>query len=302
MYQNQNKGISAGIAAGVFWGTPFLVPMVLSDFSSFEVTFGRFLFFGIVSLFYLPRLIKLVTQLSSREYIQLFVLSATGFWLYTLLLFAGVKLTNGVISSLIIGCMPLTITMFSKPVYNLRLISGLLLIVVGITCLLVVPIFSQGIGAISIFGVFLLFIALAMWTWFGVYNSRFMQSHQHIKSLDYSSLIGLISLACMLPMFGIINGFSALIHNPHIISYVFWTAVLGVGASWLANILWAYSAKNCPGSIAGALIVSETIFGLVYSFIFAWRLPHLNESIAMLCLIIGVVLVIKSQLGKRHQK
>lgn len=298
MYQNQNKGIGAGIIAGVFWGTPFLVPMVLSGFTSFEITFGRFLFFGIISLFSLPRILKLVRQLSFKEFIQLLVLSATGFWLYTLLLFAGVKLTNGVISSLIIGCMPLTITLFSKPAFNSRLVF----IIAGICSLLLIPILKNGIGnSINTIGVFLLFVALAMWTWFGIYNLKFMQSHQHIKSLDYSSIIGVVSLICMLPIFGFINGFANLIHHKELFDYVFWCIVLGVGASWLANVFWAYSAKNCPGSIAGALIVSETIFGLIYSFIYAWRLPEVHEIFAMVFLILGVILVIRSQLGRKNK-
>jgi drug/metabolite transporter (DMT)-like permease len=300
MYQHQNKGIGAGIGAGVFWGTPFLVPMVLTSFTSFEITFGRFLFFGIISLFYLPRIIQLMRQLNAKELLQIFILSATGYWLYTLLLFAGVKLSNGVISALIIGCMPITITMFSKPIYNLCLICGLVLISIGIFCLLAIPLLDNGLGgSISLRGVLLLFIALAMWTWFGLYNSRFMHCHQYIKSLDYSSMMGFVSLVCMLPIFGIVNGFSSLLHHPQLLSYIFWCVILGVGASWLANVFWAYSAKNCPGSIIGALIVSETIFGLIYSFIYAWRLPYMHELIAIICLMLGVTLVLKSQLGQK---
>lgn len=49
MYRSQNRGIMAGILAGVFWGTPFLVPMVLANFSGLEITFGRFFFFGLIS-------------------------------------------------------------------------------------------------------------------------------------------------------------------------------------------------------------------------------------------------------------
>ena len=78
-------------------------------------------------------------------------------------------------------------------------------------------------------------------------------------------------------------------------NFVIWSAVIGVGASWIANIFWAYSAKNCPPSIGGSLIVSETIFGLLYSFILQQRFPFWNEIAAIVLLIMGVLLTIRSQ-------
>ncbi len=303
MNNNLNKGIIAGILAGVFWGTPFLVPMVLNNFTSFEITFGRFLFFGLISLFNLSRIIKLIKTLSFREIAKIFVLSATGFWLYTLILLTGVKLTDGVIASLIIGCLPLTIIICSRPRLNHYLLYGLLLIILGIVCLLVLPILLGGIAAstligVEISGILLLIAALVIWTWFSISNSYFMISHQQIDPMDYSSLIGVISIIFIFPAFGCINGFSDLLNSPDITHFLIWTAVLGLGASWVSNIFWAYSAKNCPPSIGGALIISETIFGLIYSFIFEQRWPHFNEVFAIIFLIGGVLLVIYSQKDK----
>ena len=120
MHPNQNKGIAAGISAGIFWGTPFFIPIVLADFSAFEIMFGRFAFFGLMSLFYLPQTVRLLKSVTVKEIFHIFLLSAAGYWFYTLMLFSGIQLTNGVVSSLIIGCIPLTITLFSKPNFNGR--------------------------------------------------------------------------------------------------------------------------------------------------------------------------------------
>ena len=296
---NQSKGIISGVLAGVFWGTPFLVPMVLSNFNALEITFGRFFFFGLVSLIFLPRVVRLCRQLTLRELLNVFILSITGYWLYTWALFYGVKLIGGVISSLIIGCLPLTIILLSKPCFNKKLWLGLCLILIGLACLLLFPLlknkFDFNSANMNPLGLISVFLALVLWTYFGIKNSRFMASHQEIKALDYSCLIGLFNLVCMLPAFWLSEGFSGLLGYPHFWSYVFWSAVLGLGASWIANIFWAYSAKICPPSIGGALIVSETIFGLLYSFIFERRLPHYNELIAIIVLIVGVILSIRSQ-------
>jgi drug/metabolite transporter (DMT)-like permease len=293
----QNKGIIAGIAAGFFWGTPFIAPVVLSSFSSFEITFGRFLFFGLISLCSLPRIIKLLATLNRQQIFKVLILSSTGFWLYTLMLFAGIQLSNGVIASLIMGCLPLTVILFSKPQLNFSLLGGVCLILIGLTSLLVAPLLNQNLSfsGIRLSGIILLFIALFMWTWFAIQNSYFMHANQSIKSVEYSSLLGIINLAIMLPIFILFQGPSRLLAHEGLLNFLMWAMILGFGASWISNILWAYSSKHCPPSIGGALIVSETITGVTYNFIYAERLPYPHETIAILSLICGVMLVIRSQ-------
>ncbi len=295
-YPNKNKGIGAGIAAGIFWGTPFFVPIVLADFSAFEIMFGRFLFFGLISLCYLTRIIRLFKELSGRDFFQIFLFSATGYWLYTFFLFLGIKLTNGVIGSLIIGCIPLTLTLFSKPIFNTRLVFGLIFILTGMGFLLGVPLMSGGVhGSISLTGLLLLGVALASWTWFGIKNAQFLHKHPQIKAQDYSSIMGLLSFVIVLPIFALSTNLSTFIHHPHLVNFLGWSAVLGLGASWLSNMFWVYCSKNCPSSIIGALLISETLFALLYSFIYAWRLPFIHEIVAIVCLVFGVIVIVNSQ-------
>ena len=300
MYQNQNKGISAGILAGVFWGTPFLVPLVLASFSSIDITFGRFLVFGLISCFALPKIIKLFRDFSLSDLFMLLALSATGFWLYTIVLFIGVKLTNGVIAAQIVGTLPLTITLFSNPRFNYRLWLGLFSILLGMTTLLIVPLFNADIFHVTFqhihpMGILVLLLALGMWTWFAIANARFIVKHPYVRALDYSSLMGILSLLCMLPIMAISHDFHALFINPNLNVFIFWCVVLGLGASWIANVFWAYCCKNTPSSVYGTLIVSETIFGLIYSFIFQHRLPYFYELISIALLITGVVMTVHSQ-------
>ena len=100
----------------------FLIPMVLANFSSLEITFGRFLFFGLISLCSLPKLIKVLQSFTMREIIRVIILSTTGFWLYSLILFIDVRESNGIIASLIIGSLPVTVTLFSRLNFNQHLI------------------------------------------------------------------------------------------------------------------------------------------------------------------------------------
>lgn len=301
MYKYQNRGIVAGIISGVFWGTPFVAPMILNQHSALDVTFGRFFFFGIAGLFFLPNVIRLFRQFSIREKIMVFALATSGFWLYMLFLSLGVQGSSGVIGSLIIGSLPVTITLFSKPNFNLRCFLGLGLILLGLGFLLY-PQIASGNMSFTWHGLTYLLIALFMWTWFAIKNSHFMAARPFIKSTDYSSLIGVVNFVVIIPIYlASGNSIIHLIHAADMMTYLVCSLVLGLGASWLANVFWAYSATHCPPAVGGTLIVSETVFGLLYSFIYFKRLPFLNEYMAIAFLIVGVILVITSQrLNKAH--
>ena len=304
MSEQQTKAIAAGIISGAFWGTPFLAPLILSEYSSIEIAFARFLFFGVISLVSLPRLIVLLRKFTLADFLQAILICATGFWLYTITLFAGVKLTNGVVAALIIGTLPLTITLCSKPQINYKLICGLTLISVGIIVLLAVPLlYSHGpessLSNVHLSGIFLLLIALVMWTWYAIVNSRFILKHSQMSSLDYTSLMGILSLIFMLPIFLVTHDVKPMLLHSQFFQLILWGGIMGIGASWVANFFWAYCCRYTPASIYGTLIVSETVFGLIYSFIFQHRFPYLNESIAIVLLIFGVIATIRSQQSRR---
>ena len=87
MYVNQDKGIVAGLASGFFWGTPFVVPMILHTYTALDITLGRFLFFGIFSLIYAKQSWQLFISFNLQQRLKLILLATTGFWLYTLTLY-----------------------------------------------------------------------------------------------------------------------------------------------------------------------------------------------------------------------
>ena len=69
-----------------------------------------------------------------------------------------------------------------------------------------------------------------------------------------------------------------------------WSATLGLLSSWLATWLWNLASGRIPGEMLGYLIVSETVFGLIYAMLAAWHLPSSLEILGIVLLIGGVVL------------
>ena len=63
---------------------------------------------------------------------------------------------------------------------------------------------------------------------------------------------------------------------------------LAVGASWLGTGLWNAASKRVPLTLSGQLIVFETLFALLYGFVYDARLPRPLEAAAIGLLIAGV--------------
>ncbi|MBU6155044.1 MAG: DMT family transporter [Bdellovibrionales bacterium] len=293
-------GLFAGASTGVFWGVPFLVPQVLPGYSPFEIAFGRFFFFGLMGFFFAKGALSIVRSLSPVERFRVFLLSASGFWFYSSVLFWSIRQTDGILSSLVLGMLPVTIPLCTpgKKSGGVGFYSGLLLIAAGLVLL-----FAGGGGLDSplqhtnrIAGVIGLFVCLGMWTWFSISNSAFLQDRKEISRRDFSSLMGLISFGCLLvvsvpTLLGASWG-----GRESALLYVCFSALLGVGSSWFANWLWNVASVHLPSEISGTLLVFETIFGVLYTLIFQARLPDFRELIAVVLCLVGVLLAIIAQI------
>jgi drug/metabolite transporter (DMT)-like permease len=72
---------------------------------------------------------------------------------------------------------------------------------------------------------------------------------------------------------------------------MFWIAngLLALGASVIGNQLWNIASRKVPVTLSGQLILFETLFALLYSFIYHQRLPRGLEVAAIVLLTAGVL-------------
>jgi len=69
---------------------------------------------------------------------------------------------------------------------------------------------------------------------------------------------------------------------------------IGLGSSWLATILWNMASQRLPASLCGQLIVSETLFALLYSFLWEYRWPTAVQWAAAALFTAGILASIKA--------
>jgi drug/metabolite transporter (DMT)-like permease len=222
-----------------------------------------------------------------------------------MLLALGVKLAGVAPTSLIIGLLPISVTLIGHKDHGAvplrRLALPLLVVAAGIACINV-DLFIHAGAAGAALGTTLLGVlcaagALLCWSWYAVDNARYLKRNPHFSSAEWSALYGissgLIALLIGLVAFALhqddVTGAAALATGR--VWTMFWIAngLLALGASVIGNHLWNIASRSVPMTLSGQLILFETLFALLYGFIYQQRLPRALELVAIALLVTGVL-------------
>jgi drug/metabolite transporter (DMT)-like permease len=202
------------------------------------------------------------------------------------------------------------------------------LVMAGIVCINV-DVFSGGTHgaslALQLGGLAGAVGALASWTWFAVENSRYLRRHTHFSGSEWSMLWGVVTGGLGALLWLVLLAWQAGVAALHArgvgvagnvdqaahlaaaaIPASRWTTFwllnlfLAIGPSWLGNTLWNAAQKRLPLTLSGQLIVFETLFALLYGFIYDARLPRPLELAAVALLVIGVSWSVRLHAGERR--
>lgn len=202
-------GVLCGLLAGAMWGMVFIVPELLPAFSPLELALGRYCAYGAIALgLMLPRLRSLAARLNGSDYAALVRHALAGNIVYYVLLAFGVTLAGVAPTSLIIGVLPLAVTLMGRRDHgavSLRALAlPLALVVAGIACINVdVYMEARAVGANAMrtaAGVLCAAGALLCWSWYTVDNARYLKRSPHFTSAEWSALYGIASGAIALAM------------------------------------------------------------------------------------------------------
>jgi drug/metabolite transporter (DMT)-like permease len=163
--------------------------------------------------------------------------------------------------------------------------------------------FLRDMSDFSALGTLLLLGCLAMWTWYAIANSRFLQAHRSIDPGRWNSLIGTASLVAVLaaaPVFYALGELRSPLAIPRqeLHGILFWSIVLGAGSTWLAYLLFNIAARLLKVSLLGQLIIFEAFFGVAYVFLASGKLPNPLELAGFAVAIVGIWWSIRRLQGK----
>jgi drug/metabolite transporter (DMT)-like permease len=300
-------GVVCGLLAGALWGLIFLFPRLLPEFSAAEQMAGRYLAFALISgLLCWPAWRRLRANLNGADMQALIKLSLVGNVLYFFFVAWAVRSAGVILASLIVGILPITITLASlwaskhspTTLSLTRLAWPLLLVASGIACINIDAFqhTEQDLktSAQVALGTLAAVAALLCWTYFAVANARYLQTHRHFSSYEWNHLTGLMTGSWVLILFPLVTLTTPESAAPRPWAFfIFMSCVLGLGASTAGAALWNVASRRLPLTLSGTLIVSETVFALLYGFLHAQRWPRALEWIAVIALVSGVFWAVK---------
>lgn len=307
-------GILCALGAGLMWGLVFLTPIMLPDYPGIVLSFGRYIAFGLIALVpaWLGR--KQIAALSRADWVVAFRLGLVGNLLYYAALASAIQLAGAPLPTLLIGTLPVVITLVSNyapgqghdsdAVAWHRLLPALVVIATGLL-LVNASELQQLDGSRTLTqylqGCALALLALACWTWYPINNARFMKAHPQVRSSTWATAQGLVMLPVVLPgfvLYGVIahasGGSYAFPLGPRPALFIGMMLLIGLCASWLGTLLWNHASQRLPTSLAGQLIVFETLSALAYAFLWRGEMPSAQVLVGIALLIVGVILAIRT--------
>ena len=294
-------GIAAGLAAGALWGLVFLAPLLAPALTAVDLSAGRFLVYGSVAglaMLLTWRSQILPTPRQALTVLAFSLLSATG---YYLLLAQGVMWAGTAVPTLIIGTIPIWVMMLGKPT-GLKwtgLLPGLLLTCAGLVLMMQSTLAQAerlpANGGLFWWGVLLSVCAMVSWTAFALLNAAWLKRHPDVSATEWSNWMGVATGVGAMLLWLVAGSESKVLlalDDKALIAIV--CIATGLGSAWVGSILWNVASQRLSVSLCGQLIVSETLFGLLYAFVWSGAWPTQLQWAAAVMFTLGIIASIRA--------
>ena len=289
------SGILAGLTAGALWGLVFIAPRMVPGLSSVDLTVGRFVSYGALSCM-LMLAVRQAAWPTLKQAVSAVGMSVLGFTGYYLLLVLAIRDAGTTVPSLIIGTIPIWMMLLGKPV-GLRwaaLLPGLVLTLSGLAMMMADERVSTQ-GGNFWRGVALALASMVCWTAFGLLNAAWLKKHPHISATAWANWLGVATgLGALGLWLAAGSDVNTLLAQENRAQAAIICIVSGIGSAWLATVLWNFASQRLSASLCGQLIVSETLFALIYSFVWSGQWPTPVQASACIFFVAGILVSIKA--------
>ncbi len=307
-------GTLFALAAGLMWGLVFIAPSLLPGYPAPLLSSARYLAFGLIALpiAWLDR--TRLAGLSRADWVEALKLSLVGNLLYYLCLAASIQRAGVPLPTMIIGTLPVVIAVCS----NLRdarrdgrlpwgrLVPSLVLIAAGIALVHRAEIAhlrdSGGVEpARHAVGALLAVGAVACWTWYPLRNADWLRHHPSRSPRTWATAQGLATLPLAAAGFAAFWAWSRgaasfpMPLGPTPGLFLGLMLAIGLLSSWVGTLCWNEASQRLPATLAGQLIVFETLSALAYAFVLRGTVPSPAALAGIALLAAGVVSALRAR-------
>jgi drug/metabolite transporter (DMT)-like permease len=297
------------------WGLVFIGPLLLHEYPAALQSFGRYLAFGLIALplAWLDR--AALRQLTREDWLEAGKLALIGNIVYYLFLASAIQRAGGPLPTMINGTLPVVIAITS----NLRdaqrdgrlpwarLAPSLALIGAGIACVNREELVALRADPAADLGRYALGAALAVgavacWTWYPIRNADWLRAHGERNPRTWATAQGVATLPLALLGYAAWWGLMAwrgdafaMPFGPRPWFFVGLMLAIGLLASWLGTLCWNEASQRLPTTLAGQLIVFETLSALAYAFALRGRAPVPLTLLGIGLLVAGVAWALRAK-------
>jgi drug/metabolite transporter (DMT)-like permease len=157
---------------------------------------------------------------------------------------------------------------------------------------------GYGSGALLALG------ALACWTWYPLRNADWLRHHPDRPSTTWATAQGLATLPLAALAYVAFWLWSLASKRPFEMPLgptpgLYLALMFGIGlfASWLGTLCWNRASQRLPTTLAGQLIVFETLSALAYAFVLRGRWPDPETLGGIALLVAGVAWAVRVRPG-----
>ena len=306
-------GTLFALAAGLMWGLVFVGPLMLAEYPATLLSFGRYLAFGLIALplaWFDRAALRQLTRADWREALRL---ALVGNIVYYLFLASAIQRAGGPLPTMIIGTLPVVIAITANlrgaragarveaPLPWPQLLPSLALIGAGIALVNHVEIAHLQADPHADLGRYLLGAGLAVgavacWTWYPIRNAEWLRAHPDRSPRGWATAQGLATLPLALTGYALTWVWFAasdapltMPFGPRPADFIGLMFAIGLFASWLGTLCWNEASQRLAPTLAGQLIVFETLSALAYAFVLRRQWPQ-AETLAGVVLLVGGVL------------
>lgn len=300
-------GIVFALIACFLWGTIYVIPIFLPGYNAIEITFMRYFFFGGISSLLVAIKFKKIKRYSLKSWIIAFILALSGHVIFYFSTVIALRFATPAVTILIAGLVPIVIAYYGNFELREGRIASLILPSIGIGLGLFLVNFSEIDWSFKlekpwqyIFGLMSAFLALLLWSWYAVKNGQFLKSNESMDHGDWATIIGVGTFFWVLIFLGIILFFrhghidwqKYFTPSSNLIYFLVGTFYLGVVCSWGGSFFWNRASSYLPLSVAGPLVIFETLFGLTFAFLVQKRIPSIIELFGMFAMLFSIAYIL----------
>ena len=291
-------GVAAGLGAGALWGLVFVAPRMVSGVSAVDLTAGRFVSYGAVAAFLMLLALRRRPLPTGGQAVAAIGMSVLGFSGYYLLLVLAIRDAGTEVPTLVIGTIPIWVMLLGKPGHLKwgALAPGLVLTAAGLALMMGAPHGPNGQAAPQFMrGVAFSVASLACWTAFALLNSAWLKKHPEVQATEWANWLGVATGLGALLLWAVAGSpAQQLMALPDRGLFLALAVATGFGSAWLATILWNIASRRLSASLCGQLIVSETLFALLYSFAWDGHWPQPAQLAACVLFTLGILASIRA--------